>query len=273
MDISINLATLCYVLSAAAYMAYFALQKEALSKSGLVLMIAGFVLHGVGIGAAFVSAGAFPVRNLHETLVFAGWACAGTFLACQFTVRLKILGIYAGPFLVLIMGAALFTPKTAAVFDPLLNSFWLVIHVVSIFIGEAGLALACGAGILYLLQENAIKNKRHGIFFRRLPSLDSLDLAGYALIVIGFTFLTIGLASGMIYARTVWGRFWSWDPKEVWSAVTWLIYAALLHERLAVGWRGKRAAVWAIVGFGVVLFTFFGVNLLLQGHHGPFTRW
>ncbi|HSO17956.1 MAG TPA: cytochrome c biogenesis protein CcsA, partial [Desulfosarcina sp.] len=87
----------------------------------------------------------------------------------------------------------------------------------------------------------------------------------------GFTMVTIGLITGVVYAKAVWGRFWSWDPKEVWSAITWLFYAALLHERLTVGWRGRRAAFMAIIGFGVLLFTFFGVNFLLQGHHGTFT--
>jgi ABC-type transport system involved in cytochrome c biogenesis permease subunit len=77
----------------------------------------------------------------------------------------------------------------------------------------------------------------------------------------------------MVYGKNIWGHFWSWDPKEVWSAITWIFYAALLHERLTVGWRGRRAAIMAIVGFGVLLFTFLGVNFLLHGHHGQFTRW
>jgi cytochrome c-type biogenesis protein CcsB len=132
--------------------------------------------------------------------------------------------------------------------------------------------LACGVGILYLLQERAIKIKNPGFFFKRLPSLERLDTTGYACIVVGFSLLTIGLITGSVYAKAVWGRFWSWDPKEVWSAITWLFYAALLHERLAVGWRGRRAAIMAIIGFLVLLFTFFGVNFLLTGHHGQFTQ-
>jgi cytochrome c-type biogenesis protein CcsB len=101
--------------------------------------------------------------------------------------------------------------------------------------------------------------------------LDLLDTTAYACIVVGFSMITIGLITGVVYAKAVWGRFWSWDPKEVWSAITWLFYAALLHERLTVGWRGRRSAIMAIIGFGVLLFTFLGVNFLLQGHHGTFT--
>jgi cytochrome c-type biogenesis protein CcsB len=138
--------------------------------------------------------------------------------------------------------------------------------------GEASFALACGVGFLYLVQEHTIKSKTHGFFFKRLPSLELLDTTGYACIVTGFTMLTLGLITGFIYAKSVWGRFWSWDPKEVWSGITWLLYAALLHQRLTVGWRGRRAAIMAIIGFAVILFTFFGVNFLLQGHHGGFTK-
>jgi ABC-type transport system involved in cytochrome c biogenesis permease subunit len=84
--------------------------------------------------------------------------------------------------------------------------------------------------------------------------------------------LTFGLITGFVYAKAVWGRFWSWDPKEIWSGITWLLYAALLHQRLTVGWRGRRAAIMAIIGFAIILFTFLGVNFLLQGHHGEFTK-
>ena len=85
--------------------------------------------------------------------------------------------------------------------------------------------------------------------------------------------VTIGLITGVVYAKAIWGRFWSWDPKEVWSAITWLFYAALLHERLTAGWRGRRAAIMAIVGFAILLFTFLGVNFFLKGHHNPFTTY
>jgi cytochrome c-type biogenesis protein CcsB len=148
----------------------------------------------------------------------------------------------------------------------------LILHVTVIFVGEAGFALACGLGILYLLQENAIKTKKQRFFFRRLPSLDKLDSGGYTCMVIGFTMLTLGLITGFVYAKSIWGRFWSWDPKEVWSGITWLFYAVLLHQRLTVGWRGRRSAIMAIIGFAVLVFTFLGVNLLMEGHHRPFAN-
>jgi cytochrome c-type biogenesis protein CcsB len=181
------------------------------------------------------------------------------------------LGIYAAPLIALIMIAVSQVPNTPSQEQSIFKNFWLISHVVTVFIGNAAFALACGIGILYLLQERAIKTKNPGFFFRRLPSLDMLDGTGYTCIIIGFTLLTFGLISGFIYAKTIWGRFWGWDPKEVWSGITWLFYAALLHGRLNVGWRGRRAAIMAIIGFAILLFTFLGVNFLLTGHHKPFT--
>ena len=212
------------------------------------------------------------MNNLHETLSVVAWAIVGVFLVLRLKVPVRILGTYAAPLAALILLAAAQLPQTSMQPQNLLKGFWLVVHILTIFIGDAAFTLAAGVGILYLIQERSIKNKTRGFFFKRLPSLELLDSSGYACIVTGFTMLTIGMISGMVFAKSVWGRFWAWDPKEVWSAITWIFYAVLLHERLAVGWRGRRAAVMAIVGFGVLLFTFLGVNFFLEGHHGQFTR-
>lgn len=235
-------------------------------------MLAGFLFHTAIIAFEFIKTGHFPAQNLHETLMMAGWATAGVFLIIQYKFNLKILGVFAAPLIVLVVICAYLLPGEPVQTAKIFKNIWLISHIITIFIGEASLALACGIGVLYLVQERSIKTKVHGFFFKRLPSLELLDTTGYACIVVGFTMLTIGLITGLVYAKSVWGRFWGWDPKEVWSGITWLIYAALLHERLAVGWRGRKAAILAIVGFVVLLFTFFGVNFLLKGHHGVFTK-
>ncbi len=262
----------CYLLSSIGYLLYLFFQKDYFQKTGFYLLATGFLCHTVELGYRFVQSGQFPVSNLHETLSLAGWTIAGVFLLFQYRYRLKILGIYAAPLVTFVMVIVVRLPKVPSETQTILNSVWLVVHVFVIFIGEAALALACGAGLLYLLQENNIKSKKRGFFFKRLPSLELLDHTGYACIVTGFTMMTFGLITGLIYAKSIWGRFWSWDPKEVWSGITWLLYAALLHQRLTFGWRGRRAAIMAIIGFAVILFTFLGVNFFLKGHHGDFTR-
>ena len=272
MDIGI-LGTLgFYALSTAAYIAFLFMQKQALHRYGVWLLSAGFVVHTLSIAYATFASGHIPVNTLRDTLSFACWAVAGVFLLFYYRYRLKVMGIFAAPLTAATMALVAAMPATTIAAKPVLKSFWLVSHVTFIFIGEAGLALACGLGLLYLTQEKAIKSKKPGFFFRRLPSLEQLDTAGYGCILGGFVMMTLGLIMGLVYAKAVWGRFWSWDPKEVWSGITWLLYAAMIHMRLSVGWRGRRSAILAIIGFAVVLFTFLGVNLLLTGHHGEFTR-
>jgi cytochrome c-type biogenesis protein CcsB len=265
------IATIIYMFSCACYFGYLFFQKASLQRIAAGLMMAGFALHTLSLVACGIQAGNFPVNNLHETLSVTAWAIAAVFLALFFKYNLKILGIYAAPLITLTMVTAYQMPKPVAENPQLFKSWWLAAHIITIFLGNAAFALACGLGMLYLLQEHAIKRKTRGFFFSRLPSLDLLDTTGYACIVVGFSMISIGLITGVVYAKAVWGRFWAWDPKEVWSVITWLLYAALLHARLTVGWRGKRAAIISIIGFAVLLFTFFGVNFFLQGHHGTFT--
>ena len=273
MEVLIVATLLFYLHSTALYIAHLISQKDRFHRTGQILLALGLACHGAAVAWNGLKLGQLPAQNLHQTLLLAGWAVAAVFLVFQIRYRIRVLGAFAAPLASVIMVAAFVAPREPARIERLANDLWLVAHIVAVFLGEAALAMACGIGILYLIQENAIKTKRPGFFFQRLPSLEHLDAAGYACLVAGFSLLTAGLATGFIYAKAAWGHFLSWDPKEIWAGITWLIYAALLHQRLTVGWRGRRAAIMAIVGFGVILFTFLGVNLFLQGHHGVFTRW
>ncbi|MCU0599150.1 MAG: c-type cytochrome biogenesis protein CcsB [Desulfobacterales bacterium] len=261
-----------YLTSSIGYLAFLFSQKESFHRISYGLLLAGFLAHTGLIAYKMIILESIPVHNLHQTLSFAAWALAGVYLFLKYKFRLNILGLYAAPLAAFIMVAVYWIPEAPGAHGELFKNLWLILHVVIIFIGEAALALACGTGILYLIQDHAIKSKTNRFFHKRLPSLEFLDVTGYVFIFTGFTLLTIGLITGFIYAQQVWGRFWSWDPKEIWSGITWLIYAALLHERLVAGWRGRRAAIMAIIGFAAVIFTFLGVNLFLEGHHETFTK-
>ncbi|MFP4039495.1 MAG: c-type cytochrome biogenesis protein CcsB [Desulfosudaceae bacterium] len=265
-----------YLCSVVAYFVFLAVQRNRFYRAGYYLLLAGVFVHTVLLGINISARGHLPVFNLAQTLFVVSWALGGAFLLLHHRLRLNFFGIYVAPLVLLVFLAAILLPEAANEQIPglkrLANNGWLVAHIVTVFIGFAALAMAAGLGGFYLIQERAIKQKKHGFFYRRLPPLQLLDNAGYACLVTGFTMLTVGLVTGIVYAGLAWGRFWAWDPKEVWSGVTWLVYAALLHQRLAVGWQGRRAAIMAILGFGVLLFTFLGVNFLLEGHHGVFTR-
>lgn len=271
-DATLYSTTLFYIAGMTAYFLYLFRQNDKMQNAGFYLTAAGALLHLVSILARTAALGTIPAHNLHQTLSIFGLALAWTFILFKRRLDLKILGVFATPLLVFTLVSALLIPTDPAEYETVFKGFWIISHIVLIFMGEAALALACGAGILYLLQEKQIKSKRQGFFFRRLPSLARLDSASYTLVATGFALLTFGLVTGFIYAKGVWGKFWSWDPKEIWSMVTWLIYAALLHCRLTVGWQGKKSAVMTIIGFAVLLFTFIGVNFLIGGHHQEFTK-
>ena len=169
--------------------------------------------------------------------------------------------------LVLMLSSSMFPRGISPSLNPVLKSYWFGIHTILAFLGDAAFAMAAGIGVMYLIQERYVKSKRLSGLFQKLPSLQSLDEINYRLISLGFPLLTLAIITGVIWANTAWGTYWRWDPKEVWSLITWLIYALVLHLRLTVGWRGKKAAGLSIIGFILVIFTFFGVNLLLKGLH------
>ena len=272
MEILLIITISLYGVSTAGFFAYLFLQDERLHWAGNYLLIAGFISHAAVVGYEYSISGHMPVHNLRGTLLVAGWTVVGVFLILQYKFHLKILGIYVAPLITLITFIASRVSSVPYQTENVFQSFWLIFHIITVFIGDAAFALACGVGLLYLVQERAIKTKIQGFFFRRLPSLERIDNTGYACIIMGFTMLTIGLITGLVYAKLIWGSFWSWDPKEVWSGITWMLYAALLHGRISMGWRGRKAAIMSIIGFGTLLFTFFGVNFFLMGHHGDFTR-
>jgi len=237
------------------------------SRIMLSLVVVGFAFHTANIIARYVLSGHIPIANLHEASSFFSWCIVLLFFYLEYRYKLGLLGAFIMPVVFIVMLSSSMLPRKIEPLSPVLQSYWLGIHTVFAFIGDAAFAMAFGIGLMYLIQEHYVKSKHIGGLFRRLPSLQILDEINYRLITIGFPFLTLAIITGALWAESAWGSYWRWDPKEVWSLITWFIYALVLHVRLTVGWRGKRAAILSILGFCVVLFTFFGVNLLLKGLH------
>jgi cytochrome c-type biogenesis protein CcsB len=171
------------------------------------------------------------------------------------------------PVVLLLMISSSMLSEEIRPLSPVLQSYWLIIHTVIAFLSNAAFALAFGVGTMYLVQEHYVKSKHLGELFARLPSLQTLDELNYRLITLGFPLLTLAIITGSLWAESAWGSFWRWDPREVWSLVTWFIYAIVLHARLVAGWRGKRAAILSIAGFLTILIAFFSIKLLHKGLH------
>ena len=236
---------------------------------GLIAQTVGLILrwfesYKMGIGHA-------PLSNLYESLIFFSWTIILLYLIIEWRIKSRNLGAFVVPFAFFSMAFASFSPNVNARIQPLipaLQSNWLISHVITCFFGYAALTIACGLGFMYLLK-GLEKGERPRLFFRLLPGREIVDELTYQSVVIGFIFLTLGIITGSVWAYSAWGSYWSWDPKETWSLITWFIYAAMLHSRFVRGWRGKRRAIMSIKGFASVLFTYFGVNYL-PGLHSYF---
>ena len=230
-------------------------------------ILAGFVFHLSAFLWRCGQAQALTVTNLHESLSFFALLLALAFLLVSRKKPIPTLGTFTSPLLIIFTLWALVTPHTITPQPPILKSFWLPLHVLLSFAGNAFLALGCGAAVMYLIQERLIKKKKIKGIFRKLPALQRLDELNYLCLRLGFPLLTLGIISGSVWASYTWGAHWSWDPKETWSLITWLLFAALLHGRMNSGWRGRKASLLTIIGFAAIMFTFLGVNLLLSGLH------
>jgi cytochrome c-type biogenesis protein CcsB len=208
----------------------------------------------------FASAGAFAV--------------AGSYLALLTRQRVRWLGLAVTFAVVVTMGLAGTVLYTAA--GPLqapLRSYWLSIHVSAAIISSGVLTVGSSAAALYLVRmrydARIAAGQEPGLarVGRMLPTPDVLDRTAYRVLAFAFPIWTFAVIAGAIWAESAWGRYWGWDPKETWAFITWVIYAGYLHARSTAGWRGKRAAWIAVVGFAAFLFNFFGVNIFVVGLH------
>jgi len=243
--------------------------KSSRAAERLMLASAGFafVNHTISIVYRYTASGHLPITSPHEAASFFAWAIVLLYFILEFRYKLGLLGSFIMPLVFFMMLASSMLSRELKPLSPTLQSYWLGIHTLFAFTANAAFALACVTGIMYLVQEHYLKSKHLGELFERLPSIHTLDYINYRLITIGFPLLTLAIISGALWAESAWGSYWRWDPREVWSLVTWLIYALILHARMLAGWRGKRASVLSILGFVTILVAFFGIKLLEKGMH------
>ena len=261
------LALFLELVASGGFVVYIVKQEKWVFRFSYWILVGGFICHTIFFGYRYYSLGTAPVLNLKAALAFFSWSIICTYLVLQLKFRLMVLGSFVAPFAAFLMIISSALPWVEEPVKPVFKSLWLTVHVGTAFIGNGLFAIAFLAAIMYLIQERQIKRKKLGSFYNKLPSLATLDDINYYSLTCGFPFLTVGMLTGAIYAQSALGTYWQWDPKEVWSLITWLFYAALLHERLTVGWRGRRAAIMSIVCFCLLIFTFVGVSFWLGGYH------
>ncbi|MBU0674837.1 MAG: c-type cytochrome biogenesis protein CcsB [Proteobacteria bacterium] len=256
-----------YLFAAATYLVFFFNQNDRLRTMARITTITAGVIHLTYTAARFIHSGHTPITSNHEAVSFFALAVTWGYLSFRWRYKVKNFGVFVSPIVAVLMFVASRASQQLTELPPALQSLWLPVHASIAVMANAFLALAFCGGIMYLLQEREIKNKKFGLFYSRLPSLEALDNLNRHCLAVGFPLMTLGIITGSIWAKQAWGAYWQWDPKETWSLITWFIYAAILHQRFTAGWRRRRVAIMAIIGFASALFTLWGVNFLLEGLH------
>jgi len=260
-------ALILILLATAAFIVYLVRQKKSAYHWAYRLLLAGFAFLTLFVAYEYYALGVAPVLTLKSSLSFFAWAILLVYLLFHLKFRLMVLGSFVAPLAACLLILSSTLPGGEVTVKPVFRSLWLPIHIGTAFLGNGFFAVTFVAGIMYLIQESQIKTKRLGSLYSRLPSLETLDSINHFALICGFTFMTAGMITGSIYAQVALGSYWRWDPKEVCSLIAWIFYAVLLHERLTVGWRGRRAALLSVIGFLVLLLAFVGANLWLSDYH------
>jgi ABC-type transport system involved in cytochrome c biogenesis permease subunit len=260
----LGVVTLLYLLVFVMHILFFAVRKAKVMSFMWLVLYATFGLHTAGLITRWVESyrlniGHAPLSNFYESLIFYGWCLTLTIILFRKRLSYPLITGLATLVSLFFMAYASLSPSVTRQIQPLipaLQSNWLHIHVFTCFLAYAAFAISFICGTLSLVRWKGMS-----------PSPETLEEINYSSIMVGFPLLSAGILTGAVWAHYAWGSYWSWDPKETWSLITWIIYAIVLHARFVRGWRGRRMALLSIVGFMSVIFTYFGVNFILSGLH------
>lgn len=255
-----------YFMGTFIFLTHLANKNAVLSRVSMIVTAAGFLFHTAALLVRVFEVRQVPLMNFYEALSFFSWVLVLIFLVVEYRYHIMVLGSFILPlaFLTLISAAAL--PKQIQTLNPMLQNIWVLIHVSLTILGLVAFTVAFVMGVMYLIQERFLKSKRFNVLYNELPSLDLLDEFNRKAVVLGFPMLTLGMITGGILSENIWEAYFSLQPVEVLTLTTWLFYLVMLHGRLTIGWRAKKAAYLAIFGFITVILTV-GVNFIAKGPH------
>ncbi|RSN67616.1 c-type cytochrome biogenesis protein CcsB [Actinomadura sp. WAC 06369] len=240
------------------------------AKLAILLNVLGWGAHLGVLVSRGLAANRWPWANMYEFLTAIAFAAVTAFLVVMLRYRARYLGAFVMVAAVVALGVAnIWLYDEVGPVSPALNSYWIAIHVSAAIVATGAFTVAGAATILYLVKSRAEGRgtlREHGIL-ARMPSSDGLDRLANGVTMFAFPIWTAAIIMGAIWADQAWGRYWGWDPKEIWSFITWVIYAAYLHARATAGWKGRKAAVLALIAFAALMFNFFGVNYMFSGLH------
>ena len=256
-----------YLIAAIHSILAFINKRRTLQRVAEWSMGAGFVLHTAALIADWVIDGHYPLFNLRETLSFLAWALVAAYGLILYKYRAQAVGAFTMPLISILTFGALILDSGAEGTPAGFSSTWLFpIHTTLLIFAYAAFFVVFMASVMYLLQERELKLKTFSAIFHRLPSLATVNELATTAAALGLTLLTVGIATGMLWSSARDGRIWRNDPKEIFAFLTWLLYFLLIIYRSTANWRGRRAAWLGVIGFALVLCTFFGARLL-GGYH------
>ena len=241
---------------------------EKVARIATAMMILGFLLLFAGVVARGISAGRVPWGNMYEFSITGALAFSGAYLVALRKYDLRWLGLLVSVSVLLTIGTAitvLYVPSAALV--PALKSEWLLIHVSAAIISGGVFLLSNVIAAAYLYLDKVEQSGERPQWAKRLPDLETLDQLSYRLVAFVFPLWTFSVIAGAIWAESAWGRYWGWDPKETWAFITWVAYAAYLHARITIGWRGRKAAWLCLFAGSTFLFNYVYVNVWGTGRH------
>ena len=264
------LAALVYCAAGMGYLWYLMGSDRTGARFGTAALTAGLVLHGAALAIKTAQYGFSPAMDVEEGLSLVAWFVGLLYILVNRSFRLPILGAFVVPLILVVILPELGIPGSMHQLPQSLRTALLTVHVLPAFLGDAAFALGALVGVAYLLQEHQLKLVHAGTsLWARLPSLELLDRLNERFAVAGFALLSVTIVTGAMVARSVWGQALSLlEPRELMAIVTWLLYGALLWGRLQAGWRGRRAAVLTLIGFGLAMASFIGLAFCPADRHG-----
>lgn len=264
-----KITLILYFLGTFIFLAHLINKQTFLSRFSIIATATGFAFHTIALSVRVFDVRQIPLTNFYEAMSFFSWVLVLIFLMVEYRYRILVLGSFILPlaFLTLISAAAL--PQQIESLNPAVQNVWVLIHVSLTILGLVAFTVAFVMGVMYLIQERLLKSKRFNSLYDELPSLDLLDEFNRKAVVLGFPLLTLGMITGAILSQNIWKAYFSLQPVETLTLVTWLFYLVMLHGRLTVGWRAKKAAYLAVLGFATVVLTV-GINFIAKGPHNLF---
>ncbi|MBE0476952.1 MAG: cytochrome c biogenesis protein CcsA [Coriobacteriia bacterium] len=261
-----------YALGATLYAVGLVFAKPGVTRSATVASLSGLVPHALAIGVRWVRIGHGPYLGFYEVVSSMAFVSVAVLAALALRHRsLARLGVLVMPLAFLLIGGAMFAPKSELEITAKLASWWLTVHVAFAKLSYGAFTASFALALLYLLRERR-KAGRFAEFAVKLPPQAVVDDLSFKFAAAGFLFLGMMIAAGAIWANEAWGRYWNWDPIETWSLVAWVVYAVYLHLRLTMGWTGRKAAWVAVAALPVVLFALIGVPLVYDSIHGAYLQ-